>query len=161
YGELGVAPRMIPVEINLRTSRGENRAYRFDMVSDRFLTPILMQMTMLSTIASTERTIGDSTLEIRSHIKLKGQPDIELKNRLSSSCNVPLAAAFATSQPVSALLNSGFKDLQVKKLVYDITSSDARNTGQLDRLWVSGTEVRPGEKIEIHAFARTEGGGEY
>ncbi len=28
YGELGVAPRMIPVEINLKTSRGEDRKYQ-------------------------------------------------------------------------------------------------------------------------------------
>ena len=42
YGELGVAPRMIPIEVNLKTSRGENRKYQFDVVADRFLTPILM-----------------------------------------------------------------------------------------------------------------------
>jgi SpoIVB peptidase S55 len=161
YGELGVAPRMIPVEVNLKTSRGEDRKYAFDVVADRFLTPLLMQMTMLTTIASTERTIGDSTLQIRGRIKLKGLPDVELENRLSSSFNVPLAAAFATAQPISAIFNSGFKDLQFEKLVYDITSRDARSTGQLDRLWVNDTDVRPGEKIEIQAFARTEGGGEY
>ena len=161
YGELGVAPRMIPVEVNLKTSRGENRKYQFDVVADRFLTPILMQMTMLSTIASTERSIGDSTLQIRGRIKLKGLPDVELENRLSSSFNVPMAAAFATSQPISALFNSGFKDLQFEKLAYDITSRDARSTGQLDRLWINNTDVRPGEKIEIQAFARTEGGGEF
>src|SRR5262245_29880664 len=161
YGELGVAPRMIPVEVNLKTSRGEDRKYTFELVADRFLTPLLMQMTMLSTIASTERTIGDSTLQIRGRIKLKGQPDVELENRLSSSFNVPLAAAFATSQPISAIFNSGFKDLEFEKLIYDITSRDARSTGQLDRLWINDTDVRPGEKIEIQAFARTEGGGEY
>src|SRR5262245_53004503 len=161
YGELGVAPRMIPVEVNLKTSRGEDRKYTFEMVADRFLTPLLMQLTMLSTIASTERTIGDSTLQIRGRIKLKGLPDVELENRLSSTCNVPMAAAFATSQPISALFNSGFKDLQFEKLAYDITSRDARSTGQLDRLWINNTDVRPGEKIEIQAFARTEGGGEF
>src|SRR5262249_49014712 len=52
YGELGVAPRMIPVGINLKSSRGGDRKYPFDLISDRFLTPLLMQMTMLSTIAS-------------------------------------------------------------------------------------------------------------
>jgi SpoIVB peptidase S55 len=161
FGELGVAPRMIPVEVNLKTSRGEDRKYAFDVVADRFLTPLLMQMTMLTTIASTERTIGDSTLQIRGRIKLKGLPDVELENRLSSSFNVPLAAAFATAQPISAIFNSGFKDLEFEKLVYDITSRDARSTGQLDRLLVNDTDVRPGEKIEIQAFARTEGGGEY
>jgi hypothetical protein len=160
-GELGVAPRMIPVEINLKTSRGEARAYKFDMVADRFLTPILMQMTVLSTIASTERVIGDSTLQIRGRIKLKDQPELVVENRLSSSLNAPLAAAFVTSQPISALFNSGFKDLQFEKLTYDIASRDARSTGQLDRLWVNRTEVRRGEKIEVQAFARTEGGGEF
>ncbi len=86
---------------------------------------------------------------------------MELENRLSSSFNAPLAAAFATSQPISAIFNSGFKDLQFEKLVYDITSRDSRSTGQLDHLWINSTDVRPGEKIEIQAFARTEGGGEY
>jgi hypothetical protein len=161
FGELGVAPRMIPVEVNLKTSRGEDRKYQYDVVADRFLTPLLMQMTMLSTIASTERTIGDATLQIRGRIKLRGLPDVEIENRLSASMNAPLAAAFATAQPVSAIFNSGFKDLQFEKLVYDITSSDARSTGVLDHLWINDTDVRPGEKIEIQAFARTEGGGEY
>jgi hypothetical protein len=161
YGELGVSPRMIPVEINVATSLGENRAYKFDMVADRFLTPILMQMTMIGTINSTERQIGDSTLRIRSRIKLKDQPEIALENRLSVSMNAPLAAAFTTSQPLSVLFNSGFKDLQFEKIVYDITSRDARATGQLDRLWINRTEVRRGESVEIQAFARTEGGIEY
>jgi hypothetical protein len=161
FGELGVAPRMIPVEINLKTSRGESRTYSFDMVADRFLTPILTQITVLSTIASTERTIGDSTLQIRGRIKLKDQPEVRLENRLSSSFNAPMAAAFVTSQPISALLNSGFKDLQFEKVVFDIISHDARSTGQLDRLWINRTEVRRGEKIEVQAFARTEGGGEF
>jgi hypothetical protein len=160
-GELGVAPRMIPVEINLKTSLGENRTYRFDLIADRLLTPLLMQITMLSTITSTERMLGDSTLQIRGRIKLKDQPEVSLENRLSSSFNAPMAAAFITSRPISELLNSGFKDLQFEKLTYDIISRDARNTGQLDRLWINRAEVRRGEKIEIQAFARTEGGGEF
>jgi SpoIVB peptidase S55 len=161
FGELGVAPRMIPVEINMKTSRGEDRKYKFEVAADRFLTPLLMQLTMLSTIASTERTIGDSTLQIHGRIKIKGLPDVELENRLSSSFNAPMAAAFATAQPISAIFNSGFKDLQFEKLVYDITSRDSRSTGKLDHLWVNSTDVRPGEKIEIQAFVGAEGGGEY
>jgi hypothetical protein len=161
YGELGAAPRMIPVEMNVTTSRGERRAYKFDMVGDRFLTPILMQMTIIGALNSTERQIGDSTLQIRGRIKLKDQPEIALENRLSVSMNAPLAAAFATSQPLSVLFNSGFKDLQFEKIEYDIISRDARATGQLDRLWISRTEVRRGETVEIQAFARTDGGVEY
>ncbi len=161
YGELGVSPRMIPVEINIKTSRGEARRYQYDMVADRFLTPILLQMTMIGALNSTERSIGDSTLQIRTQIRLRNLPEINLENRLSMSMNAPLAAAFATSQPIGVLFNSGFKELQFEKVVYNITSRDARSTGQLDRLWISRTEVHRGEKIEIQAFARTDGGAEY
>ena len=161
YGELGSAPRMIPVEINLKTSRGNEQTYKFEVVADRFLTPILMQMTLISTLTSTERTIGDSTLQLRGSIKLKDQPEINLENRLSVSMNAPLAAAFALSKPISALFNSGFGDVQFEKIKFDITSRDARSTGQLDRLWINRTEVKPGEKIEIQAFARTENGSEF
>ncbi|MBS1787988.1 MAG: hypothetical protein JST85_09715 [Acidobacteria bacterium] len=161
YGELGQTPRMIPVTINLKTSLGKEQAYHFDVVSDRFLTPILMQMAIISTISSTERAIGDSTLQINSSIKLKDQPEINFENRLSVALNAPLAAAFALSKPISTLLNSGFSDLQLEKMSFDITSRDARNTGQLDRLWINRTEVRPGDKVEIQAFARTESGSEY
>lgn len=161
YGELGVAPKMIPVEINLRTSRGNQQSYNFEVVADRFLTPILMQMTVLSTITTTERAIGDSTLQIRGNMKLKDQPDVDFENRLSVSLNAPLAAAFAVSKPISALLNSGFPEMQLEKISFDIASYDSRSTGQLDRLWINRTEVRPGEKIEIQAFARTESGSEF
>lgn len=161
YGELGVSPRMIPVEINLRTSRGANQTYHYEVVADRFLTPILLQLTVLSTITSTERALGDSTLQLHGKIKLKDQAEISLENRLSVSLNAPLAAAFAVSQPISVIFNSGFKDLQFEKLTYDVISRDARSTGQLDHLWIDRTEVRRGEKIEIQAFARTEGGGEF
>jgi len=161
YGELGVAPRMIPFEINMRTSRGGNQAYHFEVVSDRFLTPILLQMTTLGAISSTERVLGDSTLQLRGRIALKGQPEISLENRLSTSVNAPLAAAFAIAQPISALLNSGFNDMVIERISFDIVSQDARNTGKLDRLWINRTEVRRGERVEVQAFARTENGGEY
>jgi hypothetical protein len=75
--------------------------------------------------------------------------------------NSPLAAAFAVSRPISALFNSGFSDMRLEKITFDIASYDTRNTGRLDRLWINRTEVRPGEKIEIQAFARTDSGGEY
>ncbi len=161
YGELGSTPRMIPFEIDLRTSRGGKQTYRFEMVSDRFLTPILIQMTTLSAISSTERVIGDSTLQVSGRVQIKGQPEVSFENRLATSMNAPLAAAFAVSQPVNVLLNSGFNDLGIEKVSLKITSVDARHKGQLDRLWIDRTEVRRGEKIEVQAFARTENGGEY
>ncbi len=160
YGELGVAPKMIPVEINLKTSRGETKSYKFEMVNDRFFSPLLMQLTTLSTITGSERQLGDATLQLQSRIKLQGQPEIKLESRVSSG-NAALATTFAATQPINAILNSGFKDLRIEKITLDIASRDVRSTGKLEKLWVDRTEVKRGDKLMLHAFARTEGGGEY
>ncbi len=160
YGELGVAPKMIPLEINLKTSRGETRSYQLEMVNDRFFSPLLMQVVTLSTITGSERQLGDATLQLQSRIKLAGQPEIKLENRLSSG-NAFLAATFAATQPISAIINSGLKDLRIEKITLDITSRDVRSTGKLEKLWIDRSEVKRGDKLMIHAFARTEGGGEY
>ncbi len=160
YGELGTAPTMIPVEINLKTSRGESKNYKFEIVNDRFLTPLLMQITTLSTLTGSERQIGDATLQLQSRIKLKGQEEIKLENRVSSG-NAAMALTFAATQPVNAIINSGFNDLRVEKITLDIVSRDVRSLGKLEKLWVDRTEVKRGDKLMLHAFARTEGGGEY
>ena len=161
YGELGSAPRTIPVEIDLRTSRGTLHPFRFDLVADRFLTPILLQMTLIATIGSTERTIGDSTLLLEGSIELKGLPPIRLENRISVGLNAPIAAAIAAAQPVSTLLSTGFEDLAIEKIRYEIISRDVRESGQLDRLRVARTEVRRGETLDLQVVARTEGGREH
>ncbi len=161
YGELGATPRMIPVEINLRTSRGESRKFSFDVVADRFLTPILLQMTMISTISSTERAIGDSTLLINGTIKLKDQPPIRLENRVAVTLNGPISATLAAVQPVGTIIASGFDDLSFEKITWDIDSQDVRQIGQIDRLWIDRSEVRRGETVAVQLFARTEGGREY
>jgi len=161
YGELGATPKMIPVEIEMRTSRGSTQTYKFEMVSDRFLTPLLLQMTALATISTTERLIGDSTLQVRGTVGIKGQPELSFENRLTASMNTPLAAAFAATQPINVLLNSGFGDLEIDRIKLNVTSIDARSKGQLDRLWINRTEVRRGDRLEIQAFARTESGSEY
>lgn len=160
YGELGVAPKMIPVEINLKTSRGEAKSYKLEVVTDRTFTPLLMQIATLSTITGSERQMGDATLQLQSRIKLQGQPEIKLENRISSG-NAALATTFAATQPISAIINSGLKDLRVEKITLDITSRDVRSTGKLEKLWLDRTEIKRGDKLTVHAFARTEGGGEY
>ncbi|MGA1368785.1 MAG: hypothetical protein ACO394_09750, partial [Blastocatellia bacterium] len=75
--------------------------------------------------------------------------------------NAPIAAAIAAAQPVSTLLSTGFEDLAIEKIRYEIISRDVRESGQLDRLRVARTEVRRGETLDLQVVARLEGGREH
>jgi hypothetical protein len=161
YGQLGDKPRMVPVRLTVHTSRNKTETYSFEIVSDAFLTPLLTKITMFSAITATERQIGNQTLKISGSIAINGQSDIRLDNSFTSPNGAALFAVNAVAQPLAVLLNSGFNALDLRGIDVDVTSTDSRSSGSLNRLWIDKTEVRRGESIEMQAFARNENGSEF
>jgi hypothetical protein len=160
FGQLGQAPKMIPVKINLHTSRDRSETYSYEIANDSFLTPLLLNITIFNTITSSERALGDSTITIKGAINVKGQEPIEVDRRFSAG-NSPILAAGSVAGPISSLLGSGFDDVQIEGVTLDISSTDTKYAGTLERIALSKTEARRGEKIEIQAYVRTESGKQF
>jgi hypothetical protein len=160
FGTLGTAPKMIPVKVNLHTSRDRKETYNYEIANDTFLTPLLLNITIFNTITSSERALGDSTIALKGEIKLKGQEAIKIDRRFSAMNSAAMAAGSIAS-PVNSLLNSGFDDVQLDGITLDIASTDEKNAGALERIALDRTEVRRGEKVEIQAYVRTESGRQF
>jgi hypothetical protein len=160
YGLLGRAPKMIPVKVNLHTSRDRTESYSYEVVSDSFLTPILLNITVFNTITSSERVLGESTITVKGEIKVKGQETIEIDRRFSAN-NSLVQAAGSIAGPVQSLLTSGFDDVQLDGITLDIASSETKYAGTLERITLDRTEVRRGEKVEVQAYVRTESGKQF
>lgn len=161
YGKLGERPQLIPVRVTVRTSRNKTETYNFEVVKDSFLTPVLVRISMASAILATERQIGSQTLSLSGRIKINGQVDVILDNSFSSPTGVASFTVNAVAQPIAVLLNSGFDAVDIGSIEVDVTSSDSRSTGVLNRVWVDKTEARRGETIELQVFARNDNGSEY
>jgi hypothetical protein len=160
FGKLGQAPKMIPVKINLRTSRDRSETYSYEIANDTFLTPLLLNITVFNTIISSERALGESTITLKGSINVKGHEPIRLDHRFSAHNSAVLAAG-SVAQPISSLLGSGFDDVQIAGVTLDIASTDTKYAGTLERIAVDRTEVRRGDKIEVHAYVRTESGKQF
>ena len=160
YGQLRQAPKMIPVTINLHTSRERAEKYIFEVANDEFLTPLLHNKTIYSTIASSERSLGDSTVSVRGKIEVKGQEPITLERRFSMT-GAGVSAAGSVAAPVAALLSSGFDGVELGQVTLDIAATDSRRAATLDRIALDRTEVRSGETIEVQAYVRTESGRQF
>lgn len=161
YGQLGDKPRMVPVRLTVHTSRNKTETYSFEIVSDPFLTPLLTRITMVSAIGATERQVGSQTLKLSGTIAIDGQPDITLDNSFTAPNGAALFAVNAVAQPLAVLFNSGFNALDLRGIDVDVTSTDSRSSGSLNRLWIDNTEVRRGESVEMQAFARNDNGSEF
>ena len=160
YGLLGRAPKMIPVKVNLHTSRDRTETYTYEVVSDSFLTPILLNITIFNTITSSERVLGESTITMTGEIKVKGHEPIKIDRRFSAN-NSLVQAAGSIAAPVASLLTSGFDDVQLDGITLDISSSETKYAGTLERITLDRTEVRRGEKVEVQAYVRTESGKQF
>jgi hypothetical protein len=160
FGLLRRAPKMIPVKVNLHTSRDRTETYSYEVVSDSFLTPILLNITVFNTITSSERVLGESTITMTGEIRVKGQEPIQIDRRFSAN-NSPVQAAGSIAAPVGSLLNSGFDDVQLDGITLDISSSETKYAGTLERITLDRTEVRRGEKVEVQAYVRTESGKQF
>ncbi|MDQ3666898.1 MAG: hypothetical protein M3410_10040 [Acidobacteriota bacterium] len=160
FGSLGRAPKMIPVKINLHTSRDRTETFSYEVANDSFLTPLLLNITVFNTITSSERALGESTISIKGEIKVRGQENVQLDRRFSSS-NSAIMAAGSVATPIGSLMSSGFDDVQIDGVMLDISSSDTKYAGTLERIALDRTEVRRGEKVEIQAYVRTEAGKQF
>jgi SpoIVB peptidase S55 len=161
FGQLGDKPKMVPVHLTVHTSRNKTESYAFEIVSDPFLTPLLTKIAMFSAITATERQIGNQTLKLSGRIAINGQPDVVLDNTFTSPNGAALFAVGAVAQPLAVLLNSGFNAIDLRGVDVDVTSTDSRSSGSLNRLWIDKTEARRGESIEMQAFARNDNGSEF
>lgn len=160
YGTLGQSPKMIPVKVNLKTSRNKTETYNYEIATDTFLTPLLLQITVYNTIASSERTLGTATVSVNGQIDVAGQSPIKLERRFSAG-NAGLQAAGSVAVPVNQLLTSGFDDIKIKGISVDLTVTDNKYAADLERVALSKTEVERGETVEIQAYVRTESGKQF
>jgi SpoIVB peptidase S55 len=160
FGLLRQAPKMIPVKVNLHTSRDRTETYSYEVANDSFLTPLLLNITLFNTITSSERALGDSTITVKGEINVKGQEPVQIDRRFSAN-NSAIMAAGSIAAPVGSLLASGFDDVQLDGITLDISSSETKYAGTLERITLDRTEVRRGEKIEVQAYVRTESGKQF
>jgi hypothetical protein len=160
FGNLGVAPKMIPVKITLHTSRDRTETFSYEVANDSFLTPLLLNITLFNTITSSERALGDATISIKGEIKVKGQDAVTIDRRFSA-VNSAMMASASVAAPISSLLGSGFDDVQLDGVTLDVTSTDTKYAANLERISLDRTEVRRGEKVEIQAYVRTDSGKQF
>ncbi|MGO4881830.1 MAG: SpoIVB peptidase S55 domain-containing protein [Bryobacteraceae bacterium] len=160
-GELGRAAAMAPISITV--SRGGRRLddYRMQMVNDRFLSPLLVQMAVFNTIDATERTMGASSFRVTGEIEFQGSSaPLKVNNMYAADTGSALIASLSTAIPLAYVLQSGFDALELKKVALDIESFDAKKQLQIDSVSVARREVRAGGKVELTTMLVGENGVE-
>ena len=160
FGELGRRARTAPVTVDVTRGGRKLDGYRMNMVDDRLLSPLLVQMAVFSAIDATERTVGAASFRVSGQIEFDGASPVKLDNMYSADNGSPMLVSLGASIPLAYVLQSGFPGLRVKSVDLHIDSSDQKKQFQIDDVSVAHRTVRPGEKVELTAVLAGDNGVE-
>ena len=158
FGRLGERTRMLPLKVQLRTSRGMIRNFEYEMVRDRLLTPLLVNLAVFNTIAVSERGQGVVTIDIQGEIRVKNEQSVEVYNRFSSDGGVADAISLSAALPVNYLMAFGYKNLDIESIDLTITAQERDQSALLDSIRLDRTEARAGDSLEIEVSCKKANG---
>ena len=158
YGVVGDKGASIPVHLRLDSTLNKTTDYYFEIVQEPFLSPLLLNLALVSALSATERVIGPSTLELKGKIRLANSVAVEIEDVVSGDMNTPNAAGLSASMPLIYLLSSAFPDLRVESIDLSVVARNEKRVATLEQVWCSKSEVSPGDRIELTAVLRTPSG---
>ncbi len=155
YGEIGQLPDLIPLNITMRTNKGEKR-YTVNLTEDKILTPALVNMVVSSLILSEERAIGDLSLEFSGDVYLDNGMSVHLEDLFSG--NFDMASTNLSSLVAAVvyfLMSNEFRDLSIHRIDLSIMPTEDVKYAQLEKVWLNKYDVSPGEIIRIKVYTRS------
>jgi len=157
YGILGESPKMLPVQMNLTTSRGRKESAKFESAIDEFLTPLIVVLGGQNTMVGYERTLGDTTVDVSATIKIKGHDSVRIERRYSGAQGVALAAT-SVALPMQTMLRANFPGFEFENLEANFVVSEGSRTATIERLAIDRAQVVAGGEVNLTIYYRTDSG---
>ncbi len=154
-GKLGAPPRMIPVEIKLQTSRGQQRTYSLRMVEDELFSPVLAFVSLVSVLQGSERAYGTSTIRVDGKVVFSGGKEVRVEDLFADESPAMRSAALLAA-PLAYLMANDFERVSIEKLEATVTSYETVKSATLERAWIERDgPARPGQTLPLKLSLRT------
>jgi hypothetical protein len=149
-GVIGARVPLVPVTVTLAREGRAVDTYRMEMVGDRLLAPLLVQMAAYSAIDATERVVGAASYRIAGELVFRGAPaPVRLDNMYAADNGAAMAVSLAAAVPLAYVMQGGFDALTLERVTLNLEAFDEKKQLQIDHVAASRREVRPGDTLEI------------
>jgi hypothetical protein len=154
-GTLGNPPRMIPIEVKIRTSRGQEIGYSMRMVDDELFSPVLAYVSVLSVLQANERAFGTSTISVEAEASFAGGRTVRVEDLFTEE-SPALRSAALVAAPLAYLMSNEFEPVKVEKLRVEVRSDETVRTASIERAWLERSgPLRPGSTVPLKLRLRT------
>jgi hypothetical protein len=158
-GVLSVRPRMIPMHVSVHTSRGTEKSYALEIVSDELFSPVLAYASLVSILQTTERQFGSQTVKVSAWVETTDNRRISIEDVFADQ-QASVSASAMVAAPLAFLLTNDFQDVTLREIRVQVEASEQPQTARLLRAWLMSDEVAPGGSVELKVLLRSYRGDE-
>jgi SpoIVB peptidase S55 len=147
-GSFGTRAPMVPVRVRLSSEDIPTQTFRFEVVHNSMLTPILAAVAIDSVLTTIEKRTGERTLVWKSAIRTPDRviPWETVFTGLAAREEAVASLALLTNY----LMANEFQDLTITGLDVDIRHSDRLQSARVVNVEADKGRVRPGDAVPIH-----------
>ncbi len=158
-GELGVMPKLVPLNLNLQSGPAERREFKLKLVNDKFLTPALVNIAVSSLITAEERSYGGITLDFDAAVYLDQDGlSVRLEDLFSGTYDsAPVNLSGLMAAVVHFLSNNDFQEVGIFRIDLNVRAIEEVRQAVLEKVLLDKFEVSPGEQIRIKVYYRAQG----
>jgi hypothetical protein len=146
-GSFGGSAAMVPVSVSIASESAPTQSYRFQVVRNSMLTPILAAMAIDTTLSTLEKSTGERTLVWKSSIATPGRT-IHYDS-VFSGLNAKDQAVSAMALLTNYLMANEFHDLAIDGINVAIQHSDDLKSARITEVEPERERVRPGETVKV------------
>lgn len=159
FGEIGKMPHLIPLNVRIPEGEGRLKTFNLELVSDKILTPLLVNMSVASLLSSEARSHGNLSVELSGDVYLDNESGVHLEDLFSGNLdNAVTNVSGLLTAVVYYITNNEFQDVGIHRIDLTVRPSEEARFSYLERVWLDKYEVKPGERIKVKIFYRTFGG---
>lgn len=147
-GRIGEYTQMIPCQTEIKGTL--NVKYNFEIVHDKLLTPILVQMAIESALLATEKSVGEKSVDLRLDIDIAGRKKPVKIENVYYDPGPTWFPVYNIVQPITTLLNNKFQTTKIKSVKLVASISETRSTASIENIRVSKKWVSPGDEILLN-----------
>jgi SpoIVB peptidase S55 len=154
-GHIGASPRMLPVELTLKSSRAPERRFQFRVVEDDLLSPVLTYVGLLSALQGYERAFGTATVKVEATLTLDSGQRVAVEDVFADE-QPALHASALVAAPLAYLMNNEFERVRPARLDVRVSSFETQQSASLQRIWLDRAgPLRAGDALAIKIRLRT------
>jgi len=158
-GTLGKSPRVIPLTLKLESDRSGPRTFRYTVVDDQLLTPLLTYVALFNTLGNYERQFGAATFTVKGKTSFEHHADLTYEDIFTGE-NPIAGAAASVAGPITLLLGNDLEPVAVRSVDLTIASSEESRSATIERVWLDEVRPRAGRTVPLKVLTRNYRGAE-